>query len=202
MTPEAIDAKVYKELNAEIRAGLKDIYHQISAASSSTDALFQEATSQLDEVVKATESAAMDIMDIVEQVLKSAEKDAALLQELSRQYPGNEALQELALNNADLAQKLTAVLTALGFQDITGQRLKKVAQALAGIEKSVVDLYLASGLAVQQAEEQPATDATAIKAAAHKAVEDFRGGQSTLKGPDANGCNQAKIDNLLEQLGL
>ena len=75
--------------------------------------------------------------------------------------------------------------------------------ALAAIERSVVDLYLASGLVMEAAEKNPQKDAQAIKNDAEKAVREFREtGKSQLKGPDASGASQAAIDDMLAQLGL
>lgn len=196
------ESAIYKELNAEIRAGLKNIYEQISAASSNTNALFQEASDQLQEVLKATETAAMSIMDIVESQLQCAEQDAEQLAALEQKFPEEKALRILSEHNAHLNQSLTSVLTALSFQDITGQRLKKVSDALQCIEKSVVDLYLSSGLALEAAERDPRQDAKTIQQNAHKAVEEYRDQPSKLKGPDVNGCTQSAIDDMLAQLGL
>ena len=76
MSDKKAEPAVYRQLSADMRQGLKDIYQQISTASQSkpltdadTDALFHEATAQLAEVLKATESATMSIMEVVERHL-------------------------------------------------------------------------------------------------------------------------------------
>lgn len=202
MPDSSNEAVLYKALNEDMRAGLKKIYIQISAASSNTNALFQEAAAQLHEVVKATESAAMNIMDIVEKQLGEAENAARILHNRLNKNPGDPELLQLMEKNSNLAEDLTSVLTDLSFQDITGQRLKKVSEALRTIEKSVVDLYLSSGLAIEAAGRDPGKDAKSIRAEAEKAVEEFRGSETNLKGPDNQGCKQEAIDEMLAQLGL
>lgn len=202
---------IYKQLSEEMRAGLKNIYQQISSASSEAgeaqkDAglLITEASEQLDEVIKATESAAMNIMGIVEKQFEMAGKSEELLKSLQKQLPENEALGNLLAINEALTADLTEVLTALSFQDITGQRIKKVMAALKSIERSVLDLYLSSGLVMNAAEENPDADAEQIQAEAQKALEDYKekSAKSELKGPDANAPSQEAIDDMLAQLGL
>ena len=212
------DNMVFRQLSSDMRQGLKEIYQQISTASgeqaapTATDALFHEASDDLDEVLKATESAAMDIMEVVERQLDLQAKSAASLQALREsldgQPGGTEAgahLERLVTINRSLGDDLTNLLTALSFQDITGQRIKRVMQALNKIEDSVVELYVSSGLIMDAAEKDPAKDAQTLKAEASKAVEDFRQNRQTgscLKGPSKEGISQGAIDDMLAQLGL
>ena len=86
MADHADEPTVYKQLSTDMRQGLKDIYQQISTASSDqaspvpeTDALFHEASDQLGEVLKATETATMSIMEIVEKHLDLQAESAELL---------------------------------------------------------------------------------------------------------------------------
>lgn len=202
-------AGVYRELNAEMRDGLKQIYKQISSAHlegeapARQEALFSEASDQLKEVVKATESAAMNIMDIVEKQLDGIGANRTLLQSLREKYPAEAQLGQLEQSLGQLDTDLTNVLTALSFQDITGQRIRKVMEALRAIETSVVELYLSSGLAMAAAEENPGKDMNLIHQEARQAVAEYKAnGGSELKGPDVNGISQSAIDDMLAQLGM
>lgn len=201
---------VYKELNEGMRDGLKNIYKQISSVSkedmqpSKSGELFTEASDQLNEVVKATESAAMNIMDIVEKQLEQTEETARLLASQAGKVD-DAALAQLQANNDNLAADLTSVLTTLSFQDITGQRIKRVMADLSAIESSVIELYLSSGVAMEVAEKNPEKTADEIKAVAHKAVEDYGDAKKTnseLKGPTKEAVSQTAIDAMLAQLGL
>lgn len=201
---------VYKELNTDMRNGLKHIYKQISSVSKedaqavASGELFTEASDQLNEVVKATESAAMNIMDIVEKQLEQTDNTAALLDSLDGKMDAT-ALTQLRENNSKLAADLTSVLTTLSFQDITGQRIKRVMAAMSAIENSVVELYLSSGVAMEVAEKNPDKSADMIRAEAQKVVDEYgevRKGDSKLKGPSKEGVSQKAIDDMLAQLGL
>ena len=214
MSEQKRQEAVYRQLSADMRQGLKDIYQQISTASSAdgaapaTDALFHEASAQLDEVLRDTEAAAMSIMEIVEKQLELQAESAELIA-AAGEAPG---MARLAAINDELGSDLTTLLTTLSFQDITGQRIKKVVLALNGIERRVVDLYVASGLVMDGAEKDPAKDARTLQDEARQAVADFResrkqpegkpAGGSELKGPDRNGVSQAAIDDMLAQLGF
>ena len=213
MSEQKRQEAVYRQLSADMRQGLKDIYQQISTASSAdgaapaTDALFHEASAQLDEVLRDTEAAAMSIMEIVEKQLELQAESAELIA-AAGEAPG---MARLAAINDELGSDLTTLLTTLSFQDITGQRIKKVVLALNGIERRVVDLYVASGLVMDGAEKDPAKDARTLQDEARQAVADFREsrkqpegkpGGSELKGPDRNGVSQAAIDDMLAQLGF
>lgn len=206
------DNGVYRRLSADMRSGLKDIYQQISTVSNDTaidgrktDALFTEASDQLDEVVKTTESAAMSIMEIVEKHLERQAESAAIIAKIRAGEFSPADVDELAAINDSLGSDLTSVLTTLSFQDITGQRIKKVVAALNAIEDSVVRLYISSGLIMEGAEKDPAKDSATLQEEARKAVDEFREnrkGGSELKGPDANGISQSAIDDMLAQLGI
>ncbi len=212
MAEQRDESAVYKQLSTEMRQGLKNIYQQISSASSDqgtpvsdTDALFHEASDQLGEVLKATETAAVNIMEIVEKHLDLQTESAALLEAVRSGTAADTQTARLAEINNQLGDDLTTLLTILSFQDITGQRIKKVVEALNKIEKSVVELYVSSGLIMEGAEKNPHKDVQTLQDEARKAVEDFRQNRrvsSELKGPHANGFSQNAIDDMLAQLGM
>lgn len=207
MPDKSPDHSVYRQLGAEMRHGLKNIWLQAAQAgngSSRAEDLFNEASGQLDEVVKTTESAAMNIMEIVEKQDTLAQESAKLLAALQNDHR-DARLERLAAINSELRRDLLALLTTLSFQDIAGQRIKKVIGALHTLEASVLELYLASGLMLDAAEKDPDQNAAQLAAQARKAVEDFKESRTTgseLKGPDVNGASQAAIDDMLAQLGL
>ena len=213
MSEEKPENTVYKQVSKDIRSGLRDIYQQISTAShdqpqpdgqgQETRELFLEASSQLTEVLKATESATMHIMEIVERHLDLQEQNAALLEKLDGGQSAG-ALATLKKHNNQLGDDLTTLLTTLSFQDITGQRIKRVVRALEQIESMVVELYISSGLMMEGAEKDPAKGVEALQDEARQAMRDFREKQrkSELKGPDTNGVSQGAIDDMLSQLGL
>jgi len=208
MSDEKTEAAVYKQISSDMRQGLKDIFQRIATASKgqalpalNTDALFLEASNQLDEVLKDTEEATMRIMEIVERHMDLQAQSTQLLDELGNGASA-EAVTALQANNQQLGDDLTALLTALSFQDLTGQRIKRVVTALNQIETIVVELYVSSGLILDGAEKDPHKDVQELQEEARQAVKEFQQGRSDLKGPDKEGVSQTAIDDMLSQLGM
>ncbi len=200
--------QVYKKLNDDMRNGLKDIYQQISTASKSdsplgdtkTQELFREASMQLDEVLKATEEATTNILEIVERDEEKLDEVQALLSSL----PDTEKRERLQSIIEQIGEDYTTLTLQLSFQDLTGQRIKRVVSALNRIEDSVVNLYITSGLIMEGAENNPNKDSSCLKEEAEQAYKDFREHRkkSELKGPDSKGISQSAIDSMLAQLGM
>lgn len=196
---------IYRQLNTEMREGLKNIYQQISTASGApADAMLHEASHQLDEALRTTEQATMEIMEIVEKCLAMQTESAELIR-IARDGAATAAhYARLARINSDLGAGLTDLFGKLSFQDLAGQRIKKVLGTLESIGQSVVDLYLSSGLVLAGVEKNPASDARSLREEARQAMDEFRSDRETrsvLKGPDRNGFSQSAIDELLAQLG-
>ena len=205
---------VYKQLSNDMREGLRDIYQQISSASrdqservneEGAQFLFQEATLQLQEVIETTEKATMTIIEIVERDLSLQAELNDAIAAVRADGASDDKLERLEALSTKMGNDLTNLMTSMSFQDLTGQRIKKVVNALQKIEKSVVDLYVSSGLIIEGMEKDPAKDASALKNEASKALDDFHNNRevkSELKGPDKNGASQVAIDDMLAQLGL
>jgi len=85
------------------------------------------ASSQLDAIVEATESATQNILDATEQVEEVIKRMIAL-------YPQN---QEMINLSEEAGGHLIGIMEACGFQDITGQRVTKVVKTLSFIEERV-----------------------------------------------------------------
>ncbi len=211
---EEMRETVYKQLSNDMREGLRDIYQQISSASrdgsgessnGNAQLLFQEATTQLQEVIETMEKATMTIIEIVERDLNLQEELNEAIAAVRKDGANEDNLGKLEELSNSMGDDLTNLMTSMSFQDLTGQRIKKVVNAIQKIEKSVLDLYVSSGLIMDGMEKDPAKDASALKDEASKALDDFHNNRqvkSELKGPDKNGASQAAIDDMLAQLGL
>lgn len=210
LTRALVESEFYRRISDDMRGGLQTIYREISTAAKpgapeadpagtpvereAADRLFNEASHQLDEVLTTTQEATESIMDVVE-VQIERQKEAAVLLEAIRAGAGVErALERMVQINTALGEGLVEILTTLGFQDLTGQRIKKIIEALRTIESTVVELYLSTGLLIRAREEAPEKDISQIEAETRQVV-------SELKGPQ-RGASQENVDDLLAQLGL
>lgn len=204
---------VYKQLSNDMREGLKDIYQQLSSASQQSQplpepearTLFREATSQLDEVLKSTEEAANNILEIIERSEAAQEEVRTLLTEIRNGNASEDVLTRLEDINDQFGEDMMNATLQMSFQDLTGQRIKRVVSALNRIEDTVVNLYITSGLIMEGAENDPEKAPEDLKAEAEHAMEEFRTKRvqaSELKGPDKNAISQKVIDDMLAQLGM
>jgi len=132
----------------------------------------EEATEELDAVVRATEQATSDILEVAEAV-----------QEIGS------ALREGGADGAacdGLDNAATAIFTACSFQDLTGQRTRKVVQLLRYLETriaSMIDIW--GEEAMRSAQIVP--DASDARPDAH-----------LLHGParEGEGISQASVDSM------
>ena len=86
-------------------------------------------------------------------------------------------------------------MVTMSFQDLTGQRIKKIINAIVQIEKIVKEVMLSTGLMVQQHKDEPEKDIKTLSADAKTEA------TSKLEGPSA-GTSQGDVDDLLASLGL
>lgn len=176
---------------------------------SSADQLFHEASAQLSEVLNTTQLATESIMDIVESHMDRQMEAHEIIQAARQGLATPEQLERLEGINTSLGDDLTTIMTTLSFQDLTGQRIKKVVEALDKIENTVVDLYISSGLIIKGRESDPQKDIGQLEQEAQQAVQSIKGSrdssgspfQGALKGP-VHGVSQANIDELMAQLGM
>lgn len=202
-----LEGEFFRHLSTDLQDGLKRIYKEINTATRQdgteapaqvtkerTGELLHETSDQLDQILKTTEEATVQIMDIVERQMETQATVAEKLAALSDGEPSSDVLAEMAAANETLGQDLMTIMTALSFQDLTGQRIKRVIEAVKQIESITFELFVSTGLKIKAKEQNPEKDMGQIEAEAKQRV-------STLKGPQ-NESSQADVDDLMAQLGL
>lgn len=219
-----LESEFYRRISGDMRSGLRRIYREMSLAQNAVetadgdnaganvdavvdkaaaDKLFHDASEQLSAVLQQTEDATNNIMGVLEKQLDWQAESTDLL-EKARQ--GRITPTEwLRLNeiNSGLCDDLVHLMTAMSFQDLTGQRIKKVVVAIKQLESTVLELYLSSGLMMKAYEEQPLQDLNCLEEQTKAKVENLKQKVvgSELKGPDF-AADQGDIDALLAQFGL
>jgi chemotaxis protein CheZ len=139
---------------------------------------FESMGDQMDAIVKATESATNTIMEAME----SAEEANGKLREQITDPAQVELLDQITTN-------ANQVFEACSFQDITGQRVNKVAKSITYVEARVnalIDLFGAEQMAEVEVEEPPDQEKTAD--------------EKLMSGPqsDGQGLSQDDIDQLFD----
>ena len=211
MTKVMVESEFYRHLNEEMRHSLRGIYQEITTASTEdekaeasvdsnqTQKLFSDTARQLEEIMQTTLEATEKIMEIIETLQEQQEEAGAIIATLAVSEKEEPALARLDQLNQSLNISLTDIITELSFQDLTGQRLKKVVSAITSIRETVFDLYVSTGLMMKTREEAPEKDLNEIAEESKRKVAEIK--KSELKGPTLD-ASQQNVDDLLASLGL
>lgn len=178
--------EIDEEEEADVRVEIAQMVRSIGRAKSELAAIkhpmedddrIKAASSELDEIVVATQTATEDI-------LRSTEHIGELLDEILARHSGDERLYALT---EEAGQELVNIMEACSFQDITGQRVNKVVKTIRFIQDRILAMIGIWGteafidLPVQ--EEAPAQE-----------------GEALLNGPalTGEGLSQSDIDALFD----
>jgi len=196
LTKALSESEFYKTISVELHRGLGSIYKEIHSATAESKSqkidaqgIFSETSQQLDAIVETTEKATEQIMGIVEKHMDTVARLRDTVSTMT-DSSGDQIRSYLEELDADLM----TIMTALSFQDLTGQRIKRIIRALNEVQRLVFDLYLDAGLSMKALAENPEQSIEEIRQAAKTKV-------SELKGPQLE-ANQQAVDDLLSQLGL
>lgn len=168
-----------------------------------------DAAQRLRYVIETTEQAANTTMDAVEASLPLTESLGSDAVRLAAQWDKfnsrelsvedfkllskdlREFLKSTEDNSKALHDKLSEVLMAQGFQDLTGQIIRKVIVLVQDVEGKLVELVALSG---QKQEEEEQSDQTKVKEIDGPVVPGVQHGD-TVNGQD-------EVDDLLSSLGF
>ena len=137
---------------------------QFTEPTEKKDNIIESASSELDAVIESTEEATDKILDSAENI-----------QKIILNYPENETSKNITDN-------VMIIFEACNFQDITGQRIKKISKALDFIEGSVGHII--------------------NKYSYEDINKDTRSDAKLMEGPQSNGNspNQDDIDKLFDSI--
>lgn len=202
-----MESEFYKTMSNDLRGGLSNIFKEIKGVTQDAsdkdktileeqDAkkLFSEASDQLDEILQSTEAATVKIMELVEKNLDIQAEVTGILAKIKENHKESKKLDQLIAANDQVNNDLITIMTTLSFQDLTGQRVKKIINALRKVETIVFDLYMSTGLSMKAYDKNPKKEVKEILKESEKVV-------SELKGPQMD-SSQNDVDDLLAQLGL
>jgi len=147
-----------------------------------------ESQSLLDNVLTITETSTLKIMDVVESIQDNMERTRSIIEELSNS-------EKLNIIFKEIDRQLTEILTLLSFQDITGQKIKKLIESIKKIEEIAFELYLGSEIFKKAKAEGFERSYEELREEVKKQVEIMK-----QKKPEI--VDQQAIDELLESLNL
>ncbi|QJB57793.1 protein phosphatase CheZ [Pseudodesulfovibrio sp. zrk46] len=206
LSKSLLEGEFYRRVNDDLQDGLKQIYQEVKAARGGREIksiaadidpeeLFSETSDQLDAVLKTTEKAAVEIIDIVENLQELQGSVAKIVKGFESGGVTKQDREKLKEINDTLGMDLSTIMVTLSFQDLTGQRIKIIINSIRQVEKIVREVMLSTGLMIKQREEEPEKDIDSLSEEAKSEA------TSKLSGPQTD-TNQGDVDDLLASLGL
>ena len=177
--------------------------------ASLTEKEIPDAKERLNYVITMTQQSADTTLGAIEELLPLSEQMGSQTAELSEKWSrflrkemdydefkavSNELVEHFSSSAETLAtiqSKLNDVLMAQGFQDITGQIIKRVINLVQDVERSMVEMIRISGSRLSRTENKTATKPTDLEGPAVPGVSDAQ----TI-------TNQDGVDDLLSSLGF
>lgn len=172
-----------------------------------------EATSRLEYVIAETEKAANSTMDAVERSMPIAEQLNERLMSIMPEWKKlmnrqielgefknlcnelDDLLEDASKDSRALNSSLTEVLMAQGYQDLTGQVIRKVIDLVNEVELQLVDMVATFGDQVQFKDKSQPSEQIDDKVKAEGPIIDTANRKDVMN-------NQDDVDDLLSSLGF
>ena len=195
---------LYRDVSRITLEGLAKITREFEAFYQELSAKFQpalegmaqkelpEASDQLNAIVEATENAASKIMDVLEDMQSDQEKIKTalnIIKDVQNLSDDNQVVLDGAAGASDnCMQGIMTIFEELSFQDLTGQRIKKIVALVQAVEGKVKEILNSLG--------------DTLPAADNISGEMEKDEDPLLKGPQkkGEGMDQSAIDSLLANL--
>ncbi len=169
---------------ATAEAGLEKITREVAAlkAADPDDDEIPLARRELETVVEATDTAANEIMNLSEEIQAAADN--------IRDEASDSNTKNIEAHCDVLDEAATNLMMACGFQDLTGQRISKVVNALTHLEGQIDGLFETLGI----------SQGTGEGGLHAFAPDDKRPDTDLLHGPqdEGEGISQADIDAMFD----
>lgn len=174
------------------------------------------ATDQLAAIIEATELAANKIMDNLESMQEGADRAKEMIASLKKgevTLPGGEkggvevdTDRETVKTLSPLIDTLDAYIdenislisdsfAQMSFQDLTGQRIKRIMDVIGQMEEKVKDMVISSGVKLTEKEKNPGISNDELRRVVDEKTSELSGPQREGRGLDQSG-----IDDLLAGL--
>lgn len=181
----------FRQLNEEILDKLSGIYSELNRIQKTAGEddkekegvslvrdMMDDASERLHQIIKATEKATFTVIDLVECSLKNIENMKATIVETVQD---DAAREKLSGSCAGLEYDMMEIMTTMSFQDLTGQRIKRVIDAINKVRDMIRDLYVSTDYILKEKSRQP-----------DKNLKDLR--------DEASRITQDQVDAILSQM--
>lgn len=192
----------YKSVNTRLQGELGELaryidktrknLQRLDPAISETTEKIPQASSQLSDITKVTEEATHRVISITERVMDDHETVADKIKELRDAVTAavidGPAILRIARDIEEINDRnkndLIEILTSLSFQDLTGQKIKKIVSLVEDVETRILELLISFGIKREDGAKK----------------EEMMGQlKDAAKGL---GVNQGLVDDILKNLGM
>jgi chemotaxis protein CheZ len=180
-------SNIVRQLLEEIR-NLENKVEDIKTPIEETSDLLPSASASLQDVIEFTEKSThsvMTLLDAIETNSKKIDEDVDTLLKFNPTKSINAILEDIKHLNQDNMNKIIEIYTAMSFQDITAQQIKKVIQAIEDTKRRLLQMVVSSIEATEK-------DETTKEKIIGKATEILTGDR----------IDQNDVDDLLKEFGL
>jgi len=191
-----------KDLKSKIEPGITDL----------TTKHIPQATDQLEGVIEATEIAANKIMDNLENMQVQTERIKGLVTSLKNGEIGLPEENNVSIDSQAIdaitpfinymetgVQNYMSLISdsfdQLSFQDLTGQRIKRIITLVGEMEERLTKMIIAFGIKLTEREKNPDISKEELQKAVEEKVTELAGPQR-----EGQGLDQGDIDALLSNL--
>lgn len=208
------ESDFYCQINEEMCNALQDIRLKLAAipaneganawdsakvTASHTRMLFTEVTRQIEEIMLTTLGATVKIMAAAELLLEQQTEAGAIISALGKNAGFEKELDRLDQLNQSLSSSLTGIITELSFQDLTGQRLEKVALAVGAICAAMPGHSASADATPEDGAKEPEKELSETTPESGRTTADIK--KSQLKGPTMD-ASQSAVDDILTDFGI
>lgn len=202
VTKAMSEGDFYKELNTKLQGELGDLARYIDKTRKKLQKLdptiseatekMPQASSQLSDITKATEEATHKVISITERVMDDHDVVSGKIKKLREAVTAGvidgmailKIARELEEINERNKNDLIEILTSLSFQDLTGQKIKKIVSLVEDVETRILELLISFGIKKE--------DGTTKE----EMMEQLKDATKGL------GANQGLVDDILKNLGM
>jgi chemotaxis protein CheZ len=178
---------IIRQLLEEIK-NLETKVEDIKTPIEETSDLLPSASASLQDVIEFTEKSThsvMTLLDAIETNSKKIDEDVDTLLKFNPTKGIKAILEDIKHLNQDNMNKIIEIYTAMSFQDITAQQIKKVIQAIEDTKRRLLQMVVSSIEATEK-------DETTKEKIIGKATEILTGDR----------IDQNDVDDLLKEFGL
>lgn len=162
------DGEFYQSISTDITEGLEDLVREMRklrketagedpVAGDAPGEAFNQTVIQLEDIHARTEDATFSIMDIVERQMEALETHR------SRMETDDASPEAITAYMDGLQEDFIQILTALGFQDLIGQKMRKVILFIRKVEEIINRLYISHNLMLRDKEANPDKNSKEIR---------------------------------------